>query len=161
MIKEEKRYIVSIGKYKSEKQALERKAQASTAGLYGEIIDLDSKELPDLYAAVLLVAEQVKALTDGLTKMVESNTELLKALREKSPESVNTEKPKAKKFVENGNMEMAHTLMMARKRKGYLQTELGAIVGVSGKCISNYETGKNIPKDVLKKLKLVLQISEE
>lgn len=49
-------------------------------------------------------------------------------------------------MVKSNNLEKRVYLVDARKAKGYTQTALGKIVGVSGNAITQYEQGKRFPK---------------
>ena len=54
-------------------------------------------------------------------------------------------------------MELTEKLQKLRKEKGYTQAELAEQVGVSCRCIQNYELGARYPKrDILNKLCSVL-----
>lgn len=159
MVKEEeKRYIVSLGEYKSEKLALERRKAALDAGLSCKIIDLEDKELPNIYASILLVAEQVKALTDGLTKMADSNTELLQTLKSlPAAENKNTDPPKKT----NTDLCIARLIKEKRKARGYTQRDVADILGIEFGTISKYETGRNpIPEKRLAAISKLLKITK-
>lgn len=56
--------------------------------------------------------------------------------------------------------DFAELITSARKSKKMTQQELSALINVSDKAISNWETGKNIPDyEILKKLEKILDIS--
>ena len=56
--------------------------------------------------------------------------------------------------------DFAELITSARKSKIMTQQELSALINVSDKAISNWETGKNIPDyEILKKLEKILDIS--
>ena len=56
--------------------------------------------------------------------------------------------------------DFAELITNARKSKKMTQQELSALINISDKAISNWETGKNIPDyEILKKLEKILDIS--
>lgn len=60
------------------------------------------------------------------------------------------------------NYELSNRIYELRKQKGFSQKELGAILGVSNKAVSKWETGTAIPKtETLIKLSEVFEISTE
>ena len=168
MVKEsEQRYIVSIGKYKNEAGALARKKVALDNGLVCEIIDTQDDALTNVYAGVLLVAEQVHELTKSLSALAEQNAELLKALQTKKESvplvAVDSNAATNSVPVTKPDKVKVRTLMKEkRKARGFSQAELGAIIGVEFGTISKWETGRvPIPEKHIPALMRILKISRE
>ena len=78
--KNDTRYIVSIGRFRSEQAAVARRKAALDNGLTCEIIDVHEGSEIDIYTVLLLIAEQKKATGDAISAMNETISCMKEAL---------------------------------------------------------------------------------
>ena len=160
--KNDTRYIVSIGRFRSEQAAVARRKAALDSGLTCEIIDVKESEDIDIYTALLLIGEQMKATGDAISAM----NETIACLRDATISMLDAKRDKAEtkpeSAVSTSDLALASLIRKRRKERGYTQDELADIVGCSNQSISRYERFGivgNAP--VLDKIMKVLRISQK
>jgi len=62
----EKKYLVSVGSFASERSAIDRAELCKRSGIMAEVKDLGNNDMGNLTAAVLLIAEKLKSIDERL-----------------------------------------------------------------------------------------------
>ena len=91
------RYVVSVGSFVSEGSAINRRNAVTKAGYRSESIDLQDDSTTTTVTALLLIAEQIKRLTEKVDTITETVNGLKVAQTETAPKA---EPPKPKTVVE-------------------------------------------------------------
>ena len=152
----EPRYNVSVGMFTHETDAVNRAQLCTRQGIRAEIIDTADNTQANTIAALLLIAEQVKALSDKMDSITQAVKDVAKA--EPKPE------PKAEKKPEPPKPKTVGDLITAKRReKGMSIRDLAEASGIPRGTLSNYCSGQTlkIPVKSLLVLKDVLNIPND